>query len=192
MTRGSCSTRIVHDASGRRHPACVVLRLGRLGILVALTGILAGCGGEPQLALPNTPTPDPAVASPPARPAASPEASAPVIGDLTWTSAIDPETGAPADALAHYPADAPRLLIAARARAIQADSNVEARWYYNDTPLEAFTTRHAFSGPVMDQWLGFHLDRADDTTWPAGTYEIEIFLDGEPEADATIEVVSGP
>jgi hypothetical protein len=148
--------------------------------------LLAGCGGGTRLVAPVAATPTAsAAATPTAAPLATP---APSLGEIIWSTSVDPVTNAPADAVAYYRADAPRIAAAMPTRGIPSEASIQATWEYNDTPLEAFTTELERPGQIETTWISFYLDRDPETLWPEGVYAIAISLDGTEVRRATVEV----
>ena len=72
--------------------------------------------------------------------------------------------------------------------ALSAGSSLEATWEYNDTSLDAFTTRLAPADSGADQWVSFYIERDPEVEWPVGTYEVKISLDGATVQQAAVEV----
>jgi hypothetical protein len=110
------------------------------------------------------------------------------IGDIVWATSTDPASNAPIDAVSSYRPNAPRIIAAVRTRALTAGSTVEATWEYNDTSLDAFTTRLTPPGSGGEQWISFHIARDPEVPWPVGTYELAISLDGIIVQQAAVEV----
>ena len=157
---------------------------------IALTcGLLVSCGGEPGLAPPADSSPQVisnSVSLSTAIPAATAVASQ--VGDVVWATATDPATNAPVEPVSSYPPDALRIIAAVHADALSAGSNVEATWEYNDTSLDAFTTRLTPSERGTDQWISFYIERDPEVEWPVGTYEVQILLNGATAQEAAVEV----
>jgi hypothetical protein len=151
--------------------------------------LLASCGGEPSLAPPVDSSPqitiDGASVST-AIPAAT--AVAAQLGDVVWATATDPTTNAPVDPVSSYPPDANRIIAVVHADALSAGASVEATWEYNDTSLDAFTTRLTPPERGANQWISFYIERDPETEWPAGTYEVQILLNGATVHEAAVEV----
>ena len=116
----------------------------------------------------------------------------PRIGEIVWATATDPAMNAPIDQVTSYPPDAPRIVAAVRATAIPAGSVVEATWDYNDTSLDAFTTRLTPTDSSAEQWLSFHIARDPEVLWPPGRYEVSISVDGATVQQAAVEVGEQP
>jgi hypothetical protein len=175
---------------GMKRARSSLRRHSSLAVLTVVLMLLVSCGGEPRLALPANPSSTPATAVQ-AAPivVASPSAGKPTIGEIIWTTGIDPLTDEPVDVVSHFSADAPRLVAATKATAMPPGSPVEATWSYNDTPLEPFTTQLSTGEVSGEQWLSFYLDRDPNTPWPAGLYEVTVMLDGAPMQESAVEVV---
>jgi len=113
------------------------------------------------------------------------------IGDVVWATATDPATNAPIDPVSSYHPDALRIVAAAQIHAVSAGSTIEATWEYNDTSLDAFTTRLPPANSRADQWISFYIERDPEVEWPEGTYEVRISLNGTIEQQAAVEVREG-
>jgi hypothetical protein len=161
-------------------------RLAQLALL-ALT--LSSCGGAPGLPTDlAAPSPVLARSATPATPAVA--TPVPGIGPIRWTSETDPESSAPVDDVSQYSVDAPELIAASEAVALSAGSVVEARWDYNNTSLDALTTRLQITSDVRQQWLAFTLHRDPDVLWPPGAYRITISLNGADVQQSAVDVVA--
>jgi hypothetical protein len=75
-----------------------------------------------------------------------------------------------------------------RIDALPTGSSVEANWEYNDTSLDAFTTRLTPADTGANQWISFYIERDPEVEWPVGTYEVRISLDGATVHEAAVEV----
>ena len=150
---------------------------------------LIGCGGEPRLVPPANPSPE-VVPTSPASAAATPVSAMmeSQIGDIVWATSTDPASNMPVDTVTSYRPDAPRIIAAVRTRGLSAGSTVEATWEYNNTSLDAFTTRLTPSASGAEQWISFHIARDPEVPWPVGTYELTITLDGAIVRQAAVEV----
>jgi hypothetical protein len=115
-------------------------------------------------------------------------AAAEPIGNVVWAMATDPATNAPIDSVSSYPPDALRIVAAMRIDALPAGSSVEATWEYNDTSLDAFTTRLTPVDSGADRWVSFHIERDPEVEWPVGTYEVRISLNGTTVHEAAVDV----
>ena len=158
---------------------------------LALSGLLlAGCGSESRLIAPG------AVATPSSSPAASPAAwpatvdPGPTVGDIVWTTTVDPVTNAPVDAVGSYSPEAVRIIASMPTRGIPRSVAIRASWEYNDTPLEAFTTELDLPQQRETTWISFHIDRDPQILWPEGIYAIAVSLDGSEIQRSAVEVVA--
>jgi hypothetical protein len=123
-------------------------------------------------------------------PAATPVV--PWVGDVVWTTATDPTTNAPVEPVSSYPPNALRIVAAVHVDALSAGPSVEATWEYNDTSLDAFTTRLTPSEGGADHWINFYIERDPEVEWPVGTYEVKILLNGTTVQEAAVEVRNEP
>ena len=174
-----------------RRPAAGSTARRSLGVawLGVVCAMLVSCGGEPRLVPPVSPSPR---AMPQSRAAA---AATPVstavstqLGPIVWASAVDPATSAPVEPVSSYRPDAPRIIAAMQNLGLSSGSSIEATWEYNDTSLDAFSTRLAPAGSGAESWISFYIERAPDVLWPVGTYEVTVSLNGSMVQQATIEV----
>jgi hypothetical protein len=158
-------------------------------VVFAISLLLASCGGEPRLALPEGAASSPA-AAPLATPAASPVASRnePTVGDIVWTTTTDPATNAPVDAVTAFSPDAPRIIAALPVRQPPPGAVVRATWTYNNTSLDAFATDLALSSDPGQVWISFQISRSPDVPWPEGTYAVTVSLGETIVQLSTVEV----
>ncbi len=178
------------DRRARRPAAERIVRGPLCAMCLALVcGTLVSCGGEPRLVPPADPSPG-VIANSTAVAPATPVSIAveTQIGNIVWASATDPGTNAPVEPVSSYPPDAPRIIAAVRTHALSAGSVVEATWEYNDTSLDAFTTRLTPTDSGGERWLSFHIARDPEVPWPVGTYEVTISVDGTAVRQAAVEV----
>jgi len=178
------------DRRARRPAAGPTARRSVAAACLALVcGMLVSCGGEPRLVPPADPAPQ-VISSPTAVAAATPVSAAVEarIGDVVWATAIDPATSAPIEPVSNFRPDAPQIIAAVQTRGLSGGSIVEATWEYNDTSLDAFTTRLTSTASGADQWVSFHIARDPEVPWPVGTYEITVSLDGATVQQAAVEV----
>ena len=182
--------RYLVDCRARRPVARTTARrpLGA-ACLALVCAILAGCGGELRLVPPAGPSPQ-TMSEAPARAGATPVSSAVAtrFGPIVWASAIDPATSAPIEPVPSYAPDAPRIIAVMQTFALSAGSVVEATWEYNNTSLDAFSTRLVPPSSTAERWISFHIERNPDVPWPVGTYEVSVSLNGTSVQQASIEV----
>ena len=98
------------------------------------------------------------------------------------------DTTRPVEPVSIYSPDAPRIIATAQSDALSPGSIVEATWEYNNTSLDAFTTRLTLTEGGAEQWLSFHIARGAEVPWPVGTYEVTISVDGTTMQQAAVEV----
>jgi hypothetical protein len=162
-------------------------------IAVGLCLLLASCGGEAKLVGPGASRlqpATPATASPVATPAmpSSATATATPIGPIVWTTAVDPRTSAPADAVTAYSPDARRIIAAVSVRGLPGGSTLTASWSYNNTSLDAFATQLTMTAEADETWVSFYLERSEGTPWPEGVYDVVIARDGQEVARSTVDI----
>ena len=163
--------------------------LGAVGLVFAAACLLLAACGQQQIDSPETPPISRQAGTPSAPPSPRGEATpAPALGDVIWASSADPVTNAPQNEVAVFSPDAPRIAAFVLASALSAGSTIHADWEYNDTTLDAFTRQIVTPTAIDRTWLSFHIDRVDAESWPAGTYEVTISLNGQPTRRASIAV----
>jgi hypothetical protein len=167
--------------SGRR-------ALGAACLALACT-TLVSCGGELRLVPPAGPSLQVTTEAPvAARATPVGTAVATQFGPIVWATAVDQATDAPIAPVSTYPPDAPRIIAALQAFGLSAGSVVEATWEYNNTSLDAFSTRLVPADSTAESWISFYLDRRPDVPWPVGTYEVTVSLNGVTVQQASIEI----
>jgi hypothetical protein len=161
--------------------------------LVLICAMLVSCGGELRLVPPTSPSPQ-VISKPPAVAGATPvgTAVATQLGQIIWATAIDPATSAPIEPVSSYRPDAPSIIAVMQTFAVSAGSTFEATWEYNDTSLDAFSTRLAPTESSAESWISFYIERDPDVPWPVGTYEVTVSLNGTIMQQATVEVAEQP
>lgn len=147
--------------------------------------VLAGCGGGKGAMLTATAG---STATAMVVPPTSTPLPASTVGKVVWTASVDPTTNAPGNAVQAFPNDAPVLYAVVYVTNVRAGSVLSASWTYNDVALSGVVTSVVPTALYTGGYVQFHLARAASATWPAGTYKIEIALDGAPIRSATIDV----
>ncbi len=181
--------RFVDCRAQRPVPRVFVRRSLGAASVALVCGMLAGCGGELRLVPTAGPSPQ-VVSEVPAAPGATPVSTAVAtrFGPIVWATATDPATRAPIDPVLSYAPHAPRIIAVMQTFALSAGSVVEATWEYNDTSLDAFSTRLVPANSTAESWISFHIERDPDVPWPVGTYEVSVSLNGALAHQASIEV----
>ena len=175
-------TRRPHVGAGARRWVCAAST-------ALACSLLASCGGEPRLQPPSDSSqqlikgaPDVAAGTPVST------AVVPQIGGVVWATSTDPVTNAPVEPVSSFRRDALRIIAAAHTAGLSPGASVEATWEYNDTSLDAFTTRLTPPERGTEQWISFYIERAPEVEWPVGTYVVKISLNGATVQQATVEV----
>ena len=183
------SQRRVERRARRPLARSAVHRSIRAALLALACGLLVSCGSEPILAPPADSAPE-KFANTPVASAATPVKTviAPQVGGIVWATKTDPATNAPIDQVTSFRPSALRIVAAAHVDALSAGSSVEATWAYNDTSLDAFTTRLTPSDSGADQWITFYIERDPGVEWPVGTYQVSISIDGVIVQQDAVEV----
>lgn len=154
--------------------------------------LLTACGGGPTMVAPATSTPPVEAVAPATPDAPTPAPATPVphpegLGEIRWSGEVM-TTATPPAGINQLPSDAPHIVASVPAYVLPAGSQVSATWSYNNTSLDAFATTLTIDQLRAEQWLTFQLSRNAETPWPAGIYEITIFLDGQVAQSSAIEV----
>jgi hypothetical protein len=177
--------------SGARRPVAGTTGRRSLGAAcVALAcAILVNCGGELRLVPPAGPSPQ-VMYKAPANPQATPVSTvvAARVSPIVWATAIDPASGKPIETVTSYRPDAPQIIAVMHTSGLPAGSAVEATWEYNDTSLDAFSTRLVPAASSAESWISFHIERSLDVPWPVGTYQVTVSLNGTTVEQAAVEV----
>ena len=182
--------------------------------------LTAGCGAAAPALQPSVvdcdinpcvaTTPTQATVLAPATPIATPEpASSPIgpessstpvafrseaatLGPVVWATSVDDETRAPRDQVTSFAADAPTIYATVAVGHIAAGTTVQAQWSYNRTKLETLDQVILAERSDNEVWLEFHLALSQGETWPAGTYELSLAVNGEPAVTSSVEVDGSP
>jgi hypothetical protein len=116
----------------------------------------------------------------------------PQFSEIVWTNEWSDQPGEEPVSVPEFLPDSPVIIALTRAKALPPDAQVDAAWNYNDTSLDAFSTGIVNSGSSDDVWLAFRLVRDPEIAWPAGTYEVTLFLNGVEVMSGSILVVESP
>jgi hypothetical protein len=183
------------DAHVRRGSSSAPSRWsGLIVCLLAVATLLVGCGGEAVLVPPSPAAPRPTSApvtsqASPVTIAATPVAT-PSVGAVVWATDVDAKTSAPVAPVTRYTPDAPRLIAVTRAARLPPGSRIDATWDYNNTSLDALTTRVVTADQASDRWISFSIDRDPAVLWPVGSYDVAISLDGQVVQRSSVEVAA--
>jgi hypothetical protein len=102
----------------------------------------------------------------------------PSVGAVTLTDKVDASTKAPLTSLTKFPKESKLMYVSARVENARKGTRVEARWYYDKEGnghygvVDTATVTFDVQG---DRYVAFSLAAA--TTFPAGKYKVEIYLD---------------
>lgn len=145
--------------------------------------LLVACGGGGQ----PTATPPPAT---PTAVAATPTAVAtpPALGEVTWASAIDPKTGAPATPVTSFLTTDKTIYAILKAPDLPKGATLRATWSFNGAPVPVPPQTVAITHEERSSWIEFHLTWAAGGTWPDGTLQIAISADGQPTRTASVAI----
>jgi hypothetical protein len=154
------------------------------GMALVAAFVLAGCGSdagteaEPTATAPPvatvTPTPAPAV----------------TLGEVVWTTDVDPASGAPVGELTALPNDAERVVAVVPAPSLPAGTVVQARWTIDGEPLpELDPAPVTVDESRADAWLSWSLTWTAEQPWPIGRLGISIEVNGEVQREGEIRIV---
>jgi hypothetical protein len=183
------SLRFVDSRARRAAAGTTARRYLCAAYLAFVCAMLVSCGGELRLVPPAGPSPQ-VISEAPAVAGATPVGTAVAtrFGQIIWATASDPVTSAPIESVSSYRPDAPRISAVMQTFALSAGSTFEATWEYNDTSLDAFSTRLAPAESSAESWISFYIERDPDVPWPVGTYEVTVSHNGTLVQQAAVEV----
>lgn len=155
------------------------------GLLVGLI-LLAGCtttpdrGEDPTAPIILSPPPGEEgglTGTPAVGPGGTPEIVTAELGEVVWTTAVDP-AGLPATPVPGFAPDAAAIYAVLPVVRIDARSTISATWTYNGTSLDALGSSVTVNEAREGGWIEFHLNRTGAELWPDGTYEITVSANG--------------
>lgn len=160
-------------------------RLGLLlSALIVACGLLAACSfgddGTPDDSLTTEATETPVVV-----PTAL--SGSPRIGEAVWTVAVDAITKEPV-AVAPQVTDT-TIYAVFPIESLPAGSQLVARWFYNETSLDALDSAMRVDQDRVTGWIEFHIERTGPEPWPDGEYEI-VVTDGTNELQRSVITIS--
>jgi hypothetical protein len=144
--------------------------------LIVACALLAACGPDSD---------DPSETTEPAQStetiALTPTALSgpPRIGAAVWTNAVDPHTNAPAGPATPVIGDQ-TIYAVFPIESLPAGSQLVARWFFNDTSLDALDSAMRIDQDRVSGFVEFHIERTGVDPWPDGVYEI-VVTDGTDE-----------
>jgi hypothetical protein len=159
----------------------------RLGLLastfIVACGLLTGCG----LGNESSGTPD--NLEPTETPVVVPTAlsGAPRLGEVVWTSAVDPITTAPVGPAPQM--NDPAIFAVFPIEALPAGTQLLASWYFNNTSLDGLGSALRVDQDQVSGWVEFHLERTGPDPWPDGDYEV-VVTDGTTEIRRAVLTIS--
>jgi hypothetical protein len=144
--------------------------------LIVACALLAACAsGNDDPSGPTAPShPTKTIESEP-----TPLSGPPRIGAPVWTNAIDPQTNAPLGQAAPTITDE-TIYAVFPIESLPAGSQLVARWYFNDTSLDALDSAMRIDEDRVSGFVEFHIERTGANPWPDGVYEI-VVTDGTNE-----------
>ena len=112
-------------------------------------------------------------------------ASAPKIVSLTVTDRVEEKTKAPGPAVERFPTTATRFYAVARVAGGVKDTKVRTRWFLDDKLIDETEVVFDKAGT---RWVAFSLTTSDGKPFPAGSYKVQVFLDGAAGPNANFKV----
>jgi hypothetical protein len=160
-------------------------RSQQLTLIAVMAGALAlsACGKDESHTAPPTSTPPTTTSTPPpAAPPPAPAAAPVTVASVDLGSAVGADQRVTTPASEFTPQDT--IYAAVSTTGSAANAVLNAKWTYQDgqTVNESSQTI-APSGPAVTT---FHISKPDG--WPAGTYKVEISLDGKSVASKDFSV----
>ena len=183
VPRGSDGRGMRGTARAGANSRSVVVARGLVALAcVAFVLLIAACGGSGQSAADATATAEAALPTPTPIPLQ--------LGELTWSSEVDPATGAPVDALTALPNDAPQVVAVLHVPSLPAGTTVQAHWTIDGDALPNLAPEPIVTeAPLEDAWLSWRLTWNDDQPWPIGALGIRVEIDGQEVANDDIRIV---
>lgn len=102
------------------------------------------------------------------------------LASATLTDQVDEKTKAPLRSLTGFPTGSKVIFISTLIKNPQKGTKVEARWFYdkdakgNFLPVDTATVN--FDEASRDKYVAYSLQATE--TFPAGSYKVQIWLDG--------------
>jgi hypothetical protein len=112
--------------------------------------------------------------------------------EILWARAIDPETNEPTRKATAFITTDDVIYAVLPVENVAQGTVFEATWSFNGEVVPALTATVTCDKAYTTGWIEFHLTRSDGEIWPIGEYGIAISSNGEPVADATIQVTVPP
>jgi hypothetical protein len=112
------------------------------------------------------------------------------IGEIVWTTEVDPAINTPLDPVESFTTDAGAVYAVVRVENLRQGSVLSAAWTYNDAPLDGAGQTITPSQDYPAGFVEFHLVRSDEQLWPTGSYQLTITLDGQIVQRAVVDVES--
>ena len=157
---------------GRSKCEQVRRRASLLVALIVACGLLAACGSDKKEATPSGATKEPS-ATETVEVVPTALSGEPRIGDVVWTSAVEPGSNAPVGAATPVVGDT-TIYAVFPIESLPAGSQLVATWFFNNTSLDALSSAMRIDQDRVSGWIEFHIERTGADPWPNGTYEIVV------------------
>ena len=114
----------------------------------------------------------------------------PAVASVTLTDKVDPRTRAAANAVTAFPKGTKVMYTSVQVLRPQKGTKVEAHWHYDQEGKGSFGLVDAaevvFDTASQDRHVAFSLEAT--TTFPAGAYKVQVFLDGKAVKELAFSV----
>jgi hypothetical protein len=114
----------------------------------------------------------------------------PTLASATVTDQVDAKTRAPAREVTTFPKDSKQLYVSALIKNPRQGTKVQAIWQYDRENRGAFAPvdekEVSFDKESRERYVAFGLTAT--TTFPAGTYRVQLLLDGTLAKEITFHV----
>jgi hypothetical protein len=154
-------------------------------VIIGTSTLLAACGNGD-----SNPTPTVVPATTVANEATETAVPQTSIGEIVWTTEVDPAINTPLDPVESFTTDAGAVYAVVRVENLRQGSVLSAAWTYNDAPLDGAGQTITPSQDYPAGFVEFHLVRSDEQLWPTGSYQLTITLDGQIVQRAVVDVES--
>lgn len=114
----------------------------------------------------------------------------PKVTAVTLTDRVDERTRAPLNPVSGFPSGSKLFYATARVENPRQGTKMEARWFYDKEGkgnfLPVSTAQVEFDAGSAERYVAFSLTAT--TTFPAGAYKVQIYLDGAMVSETPFRV----
>lgn len=165
----------------------VIRRRTRLLAIAACALVLVGCGGGTPDNTSTPPAPATTATERAARPT-PPPAAAELLA-VTWTTDVDPATGAPRDDVDAFPSDAAAIIAAVECGGLAAGTELTATWSIDGTEVPEATMRVTVDRTISNGWATFRFTRDPERRFPLGELQVRVTASDGTEVTGTVDIV---